>query len=396
MAREIAITFYLFVFRLLFLAFKRFPQKEKTTFVASFGDNILYTLKEVEKQTRSRIVILKTSQCKVDFADDNRRRIIRKFEVIHLLDWIRSIYHLATSKTIFVDNYFGFLAATKFNSNVRCIQLWHAAGAIKRFGLCDPSIQSRPPRAIARFRTVYHRFNYIVVGSEQMATIFKKSFAVSDNHILRTGIPRTDFFFDKKAMRFAKESLLEHFPVLQKKKMLLYAPTFRKHLLESAEIKLDIEKLEAALSSEYVLFLRLHPAVQSNFASSTTDFVYNVSEHWNVNELLLATDILITDYSSIPFEFSLLQKPMIFFAYDVEKYATESGFWEKYESLVPGPVVQQTDEVIEVIRQNQFDMEQVHVFSEQWNQYSDGNSSKRIVNKLYQTDAGRQQDPIVP
>src|SRR5690625_4592895 len=142
MAREIFITVYLFVFRTLFYIFNLFPQKKKTTFVASFGDNVLYTIEEIEKQTDDQVVILQTSQCKVNF-DNASDRMILDFETFNLVDWVKSIYHLATSQHIFVDNYFGFLAVTNFRPNVSCIQLWHAAGAVKQFGLKEDRKSTR-------------------------------------------------------------------------------------------------------------------------------------------------------------------------------------------------------------------------------------------------------------
>jgi len=99
--------------------------------------------------------------------------------------------------------------------------------------------------------------------------------------------------------------------------------------------------------------------------------------------VLVGTDILITDYSSIPFEFSLLEKPMIFFAYDLDEYKETRGFGEDYEKLVPGPVVKDTDSVIEVIKQDQFDLGHVKAFAQEWNEYSNGDSSKRLIEALY-------------
>ena len=209
MPRELAVSLYLFVFRILFNTFKLFPQKKKTIFVASFGDNILFTLKELEKRTDEQVVVLKTSQCKVDF--DAPDRTILDFEPRHFFDWIRSIYHLATATMVMVDNYFGFLAVTRFKPNVSCVQLWHAAGAVKRFGLKDPSIHNRSSRAIHRFHQVYQRFDHVVVGSDKMAAIYCESFGISDERILRTGIPRTDFFFDSQAKIDAEQSLKKDF-----------------------------------------------------------------------------------------------------------------------------------------------------------------------------------------
>lgn len=384
MARELAISIYLFVFRLLFDSFKRFPQKKKTVFVASFGDNVLFTLKELEKQTDERIIILKANTCKINF--ENTSAIIIEFNPLHFYKWIQSIYHLATTNNIFIDNYFGFLSVAKFKPDVQCVQLWHAAGAIKKFGLKDPAISNRSNRALKRFRKVYHRFTHVVVGSEKMASIFQKSFDLPDEVMLRTGIPRSDLFYDKDKQETVEKHLREQYPVIAHKKVILYAPTYRDETLNATTIALDIEQLYKQLSNDYVLFLRLHPAVTYSFYNYYADFVYDVSDVPDINHLLLITDILITDYSSIPFEFALFEQPMIFFAYDLNKYEVTRGFWENYETLVPGPVVSKTDDIVDVIENDIFDREQIRDFANEWNQYSKGNASKSLIHALYKDE----------
>lgn len=390
MARELAITLYLFVFRMLFNSCKLFPQKKKTVFVASFGDNILFTLKELEKQRDEQVIILKTSHCKITFKDASNRKQY-DFKPANLVDWIKSIYHLATSHTIFVDNYYGFLAATKFKPNTKCIQLWHAAGAIKQFGLKDLSIANRSPKAYERFKQVYQRFNHVVVGSENMATIFQEGFGLSDDQILRTGVPRTDFFFNGSDKQEVTKTFEVLFPFIKDRKVILYAPTYRDNELNVSQLQLDIEKMYTTLKEEYVLFLRLHPAVKVEFKNVYPDFVFNVSNNYNINHLLIITDILITDYSSIPFEFALLNRPMIFFAYDIDEYADARGFWDNYDKLVPGPIVESTNDLIDVLQTTDYDKQQIETFSKEWNQYSDGNSSKRLIETVYKEYRDPQQ-----
>lgn len=382
MFRELAVIIYLLVFRFFFNIFSICPQKNKSTFVASFGDNVLFTLRELEKHTDDQVVVLKTGQSRVDFKI-HPNRLVLDFEPRHLFEWIRSIYHLATSKTIFIDNYFGFLAEVRFKPNVKCIQLWHAAGAIKQFGLMTPSSQKRSPKAIKRFKQVYSRFDYVVAGSEKMADIFCKSFEIGDEKILRTGIPRTDFFYDENSMKATADALRKKYPVISDKKVILYAPTFRDDELSVSAFALDIEKMYKKLKDDYVLFLRTHPAVRLHFANNYPDFTIDLTDYPDVNELLTVTDLLITDYSSIPFEFSLLQKPMIFFPYDLEEYSQIRGFYEPYEQLVPGPIVKNTDELLDIILNSKFDMTKVVEFAHEWNEYSTGTASQRLVQEIY-------------
>lgn len=383
MVRELAITLYLSVFRAIFTTFKQFPQKKKTTFVASFGENILYTVKELEKQMDEQVVILKTSHCKTDFGSD---RLTLNFETGNPADWIRSVYHLATCEKVFVDNYFGFLAAVAFKPSVQCIQLWHAAGAIKQFGLKDPAIQGRSRLAYKRFNKVYRQFDHVVVGSDHMASIFRESFNLSEDRILRTGIPRTDFFFDETAKKNAEQTLVEQYPIIKEKKVLMYAPTYRDDELNSAELALNIDKMYQELKDKYVLFLRLHPAVNGEFQNKYPGFVINVSSYHNMNHLLVVTDMLITDYSSIPFEFSLLDKPIAFFAYDLDQYTLDKGFWKTYEDLVPGPVAETTHDLVDIIENGTYDMDRIRNFSSQWNKYSQGQSSEQLIKSMYTED----------
>ncbi|WP_026319955.1 CDP-glycerol glycerophosphotransferase family protein [Siminovitchia fordii] len=378
MVREIAIQFYLFVFRFFFNLFSICPQKKKTTFVASFGDNALFVMKELQKRTEDQIVILKTASCRVDF--DGK---VLNFEPRHFPDWIRSIYHLATSQNIFIDNYFGFLAAVKFKANVKCIQLWHAAGAIKQFGLRDPSNESRSPHAIERFKKVYIQFDYVVVGGEKMADIYRQSFGIGEENILRTGIPRTDFFFDEHEMQVIADTLKKKYSGIRDKKVILYAPTYREDDFKITSLPLDIDYMYQELKDEYTLLLRLHPAVRFDFANQYPDFVYDVSDYPDVNHILVVTDLLISDYSSIPFEFSLLRRPMIFFAYDLEEYSKSRGFWEPYDQLVPGPIVKNTTELVDAIQTNELKCNEIETFANEWNEYSTGSASRRLIQAIY-------------
>lgn len=391
MVRELAISIYLLAFRVVFNMCKLFPQKKKTAFVTSFGDNILYTVNALEKQTDEQILILKTDQCKVPF--DSADRTVLRFELVHMMDWLRSIYHLATSRTIFIDNYFGFLAVADFKANVTCIQLWHAAGAIKQFGLKDPSNKMRSARAIERFQQVYDRFNHVVVGSEKMATVFEDSFGLGSERMLRTGIPRTDFYFEADE-DVTKMELQQTYPQIGDHRVILYAPTFRDDSLDSAAIALDMDQMYEAFKGGYILLLRLHPAIQGDFLNRYPDFVVDVSDYPNIHQLLIAADLLITDYSSIPFEYSLLTRPMIFLAYDLDEYRKNRGFWEDYERFVPGPVVKDTESLIDIIREGTFDYELIQTFAREWNEYSIGGSSKRLIEALYNEKKKRLPDEL--
>lgn len=384
MAKEWMISAYLFVVKVVFSCCKIFPIRKKVTFLVSFGQNSLWVYEEMLRQGMTcDVVFLYTKGCRYDFNAYPQATAI-PLESKNILSFFTSMYHLATANYVIVDNYYGLLAAISFKKHVECIQLWHAAGAIKTFGLEDHSIHQRSQKARRRFRQVYKQFHKIVVGSDTMATIFKKAFGANDATMLRTGIPRTDLFFDKMKKKEIVNRLYKEYPYLNTKKVILYAPTYRDQELDRFHLQLDLDKMSAALSQDFVLWVKLHPAIKNkvNDSERYPDFVYDFSEDEDINDLLFVTDILITDYSSIACEFALLERPMIFFPYDLADYTEERGLWDDYEKLVSPPIVYTTDAIIEAIQADVFNPKNIQAFSQEWNKYSRGNSSKNLVDYI--------------
>lgn len=381
MIKETAISVYLTVLRTVFNIFRLMPLKEKTIMLTSFGDNIEYVIDEVKKQTSSEIFILKEPRCSKSFKNIDSQNII-DFNPRKVFSLFRGMYHLATGKYIFIDNYHVVLAACDFHPAVKCTQLWHANGAVKYFGYRDKTIKNRPDSAHERFKKVYSRFHYFTVSSDEMAYIFGEAFGADDSRMIKTGVPRTDFFYNNKAVDTATEKIHQALPGLLGKKVLLYAPTFREDQFDVDKIQLDIELMKKSLNSEFHLLLKLHPAVKlSGFIND--EFVTDVSGRFSINSLLAATDILITDYSSIPFEFSILNKPIIFFSYDLKEYEEQKGLWFNYESYMPGPIAYNTKAIIDVLQADNYDIEKITAFNSQWNKYSNGQSSRNLVDYIY-------------
>jgi CDP-glycerol glycerophosphotransferase (TagB/SpsB family) len=381
MIREWMITLYLLIFRFAFLLFRRFPQKDRVVFVVSFSENTRFVADEFRSEhVAVEFVFLCRGKCIDAFKDYGG--VVLPFESMNPGALFRSAYYLATAKLVFVDNYFGFLSVIRFRKGVPCIQIWHAPGALKTFGLEDNSIAGRSKRARRRFRKVYEKFDKVVAGSEIMADIFKRSFGLTDDRILRTGFPRTDFFFQKHETSH-RSAQIDDFSAGRKK--ILYAPTFRDRKRDP--FPLDLALLKKELGDAYVLLLRLHPAERSRyrFPAGDQSFVFDCSNDPSINELLLASDLLITDYSSIPVEYALLGKPMIFYPYDLEAYGRERGFQSDYLKWVPGPVAYSTEALIELIRRDRFNLSQVKAFAALWNQYSHGDASRKLVDYAVRT-----------
>lgn len=381
MRKEWIITLFLIVNKIFFNTFKLSKKTNNIVFLCDFGDNAEYVTKELGRRGYKDVVVLKTGKCKTSFKDAGVREIV-SFKPTKPFEYLRGLKRLATARTVLIDNYAAILSVCHFNDEVEVIQLWHAAGAVKKFGMADPSLTYRTPRAIKRIAKVYEEMDKIVVGSPFMAQIFARAFQKESNAFLHTGIPRTDFFFDEKAKNEAMDKVYDTYPELRGKKVVLYAPTFRDNELSQQQIPLDFVNIASQLGDDYRFVIKLHPAVVHDLNAFRHPYIINVANKLSVNDLLLVTDYLVSDYSSIPYEFALLGKPQIFYPYDLEQYQMSRGFWDSYDQVVPGPVVDSDEELVHTLMHMDFDLPQVEQFAAKWNCYSDGHTAQKLVDYL--------------
>lgn len=291
-----------------------------------------------------------------------------------------SFKKLAGSRFIFLnDNFFPF-AFMNFNAKNIVVQLWHAPGASKKFG---GSVDVKSRKIL---RKISQNTDYLIVTSKNIVEYYGEAFQIPKTKIKALGLPRMDYYFENHDLYKIKSDFLSKNNISQDKKVVLYAPTFR----DEAEYNnvfnyLDLEKFNQELGDEYVLALRLHPKIKDFYKGDikANGKYIDVSDYENEQELMLFSDILITDYSSIMIEFAALNKPIVFFTYDLDSYlANERGFYYDFKSTVPGPIVYTSDELIDVIKNNEFDKSKISEFVKTQFDEIDGKSSKRIVDFL--------------
>ncbi|WP_053360606.1 CDP-glycerol glycerophosphotransferase family protein [Bacillus sp. FJAT-27251] len=298
-------------------------------------------------------------------------------------DFCRLYYDIATSKYVILDDYYRPLYKLRVRKGTEVIQIWHAAGAFKKFGHSAVGYKESNTR---EFENQAHQtYTKAVVTSKEIVPHYAEAFNLDEKSIYPLGLARTDMFFDPEQLEFVRQRYLSAYPKLLGKKVITYAPTFRGGPGQRAnfKLKLDITQMAQTLGDEYVLVLKMHPSVTKRLEipSEANDFVINMSSN-DINNVLSITDILISDYSSLVFEYSLLEKPMIFYAYDLEEYLEDRGFYYEYHEFVPGPITKSTQEIIDVIRNQDFDLDKVKEFKHKFFDHLDGKAAERIVKTL--------------
>ncbi len=335
------------LFGFMFTMFRLFPvNRNKVFLIATHDDspegNIMVAASAIKKARPSMRFISLTKK-------DKPWKFFSYF--------VKKAYHMATSKIILLDNVFMPMAYTPISKRTVVIQLWHGTGTIKRFGL---DVENKHIARIAKKGN--KRITWLIVNGERSKRQYASAFGVDESRIRTLGLPRTDLLLDQTFMesrkrRFLRRSDDQH--DLSDKRFVLYAPTFRDGIREDHGIRLDINRLLGVLDDDVVLLFRAHPAVSESFSKEwvkasvspgVRDRVIDVSDYPGVTTLLSVADVLITDYSSIIFEYALLKKPMIFYAYDLDEFKRRGrGFYEDYEKNVPGPVVRDEKELCKAV-----------------------------------------------
>jgi len=366
--------FYSKVFRFLYRVFCLLPLKKNKILFASFSrDELSGNFKFVYDELKKR---------NLDFSYHFvlKRSIKERKKYSEL---VSLAFHLATSKFILLDDFFPVVYHLKIRKGAELIQLWHAVGAFKTFGYSRVGLPGGPSPNSKNHRN----YTKAIVSSKNVAKHYSEGFGIDIKKIVATGIPRTDIFFDEEYKYTIKEELYHRYPFLKEKKVILFAPTFRGNGQQSAYYdihKLDLEKLYNGLKKDYIFLFKLHPFVNDKLVipNEYKDFYYDFSSYREINDLLFITDLLITDYSSVCFEFALLNKPMVFFAYDVEEYIQTRDFYYDYYSFIPGSLVKTTEDLIEVIQKEDFQMHKIPDFVHYFFDHTDGKSSARVVDQL--------------
>ncbi len=291
----------------------------------------------------------------------------------------------ATASVIFVNDACNVISAVPIRKETTVIQLWHACGAFKRFGLSTADLKFGNSREEAKKFPSYKNLDYVTVSSPEVCWAYAEAMDLENERekIVPVGVCRTDLFYRPETLEQAKASLLRAMPSAQGKKVLLYAPTFRGSPANAVmPTQLDLDAMERAFAEEYVLLIKHHPFIQEShpIPEQYAAFAKDVTREMTIEELLCVSDVCVSDYSSLIFEYSLFERPMLFFAYDLEDYFDWRGFYYDYEALTPGPVVATTAELVEQLRHvGELDLTPVRQFRKKFMSACDGHATERVL-----------------
>jgi CDP-ribitol ribitolphosphotransferase len=281
---------------------------------------------------------------------------------------------ILTSKVIVTDDYVKYLRYFPLRPEQRVIQLWHACGAFKKFG------QRGTNMSLPEDRATHAQYNLVCVSGENLRSIYADAFDVNYNKVKALGCPRTDDYFNKRLINKTKRKIYFRHPSLIGKSVIVYAPTFRDVGCDRSEFhpELDFDRLSKDLLPNQILLICPHPVMKNDILPKKYKNI-RVMRDFSTNDYMLISDMLITDYSSVIFEYALLRKPIAFFCYDLPTY--DRGFYLNYPEDLPGDIYTNQDELTDYLTHPEKHIltDKMNSFVEKYMSACDGHSCERIA-----------------
>jgi CDP-glycerol glycerophosphotransferase len=304
---------------------------------------------------------------------------------------LKFYYVMAVAGTIISD--------TRFPNDIRkrkqakYLQTWHGT-PLKKLALDMTSYHMAGGETKEVYQEEFKKnsltWDYLISQNDFSSHIFRRAFAF-DGEILEIGYPRNDVLFQKNNTEEIN-LLKQKFDLPQGKKIILYAPTWRDNSYYDKssyrmDAPLDYDYLYEKLNNEYIILIKYHYMVREKLDFGKYNGFYRVMDSsYDISELYLLSDLLITDYSSVMFDYSLLKRPIIFYVYDIKEYAEElRGFYFDFVKEAPGPLVMTTDELISQILSYDFMKYQglYDNFSQKYHGFENGKASEKVVKLLF-------------
>lgn len=317
-------------------------------------------------------------------------RLVRRWSWRYLWALARAEY--------WVDNQ-GFPQNLRKRPGTTYLQTWHGS-AYKRMGFDETRVRMQNAPRRHRLQEAVRRFDHFLVRSEHDVNTLARAYRLPAERLLATGYPRNDALLAARARdetegRLPRPALADSLGIPDHKKVVLYAPTFRggPGTRKRRRLPLDVARFAERFGDEYTLLVRAHYLEAARLPVCPPGTVVDVSAHHDVTELLTLADALITDYSSIMFDYALLDRPVVLFAPDLDAYAVSRGSYFDLREKAPGPVVETEDELFAVmgrLKATDTEFEEARAsFAEEFGGYDTGEAARTVVRTVFARSLSR-------
>lgn len=370
---------------------KFFLMKVKTLMISQKKKiyDLCFNLFKLLPTQKNKVVFVKSSNSKNNFLllekklKENSEKVVIKFLTSPQLIWrneIKKTYDLATAKIIVADDYYNKLYNVNLKRGTKYIQIWHGLGALKKFG--HSALEKGDSMPIEFEKKAHRQYSTAICSSIETVPYFAEAFNMDKNKVLPLGSSKSDIFFSPFAHSVEKEKVLNLYPILKNKKIVLYAPTYRGGPNERKNFKHTIDWDRVIIPKDTIIVIKYHGCVEKVINRPNNKSVIEIN-NIDIESLMFASDLLITDFSSVIFDYALLKKPVIHHLSDIEEYDSERGFYFEIEEYIFGYKAYTDMEISELLDHNlELDSKRHKIFSDKFLTGCDGTSSDKISNVI--------------
>lgn len=320
--------------------------------------------------------LLENSQCVYDALGDVQKVVVARMLPHPVLLKPKIYYYLLTSRVIVTDDYLRYLRHTRLRAGQKVVQIWHACGAFKHFGLDAPSLLTPQEEKLT-----HCQYAAVCVSSEQVRPFYAQAFGIGIDRVLPLGTPRTDALLREETCCSLREELLTRRPEMRGKRIYLYTPTFREQNGKPCayDPQIDWEALDDALTEEELFVIRRHPIMKESFLGDRPFRHIVDATDEPTPRLLTVASLVVTDYSSVIYDALLCGLPLVFYCPDLDTY--ERNFYLVYPEDLPGPTVLRAEALPGVMREvcQHPPLEQLAAFRAAQLGACDGHASERVA-----------------
>lgn len=362
---RILLSCFAFFLNLIYLLFKILPtSNKKITFLSRQSNKISLDMTYIKDELLNQDPSLKLIFLCKRF--DNPKKHIISYGFFTL----KTMYHIATSKVCITDSYSLPISVLKHKKSLKVLQIWHAMGAIKKFGYQSCGKLSGRSISLTKGLKMHRNYTKIVSGSKAMTKYFKEAFGYPESTFLNIGLPRMDYLLKNKDS--LKEKIYLKYPEFKDKKVILYAPTFR----TTKDKKIE-ELLSEIDFSKYHFILKVHPNQEID---TTCDDIYRCNE-FSALDLLSICDYLITDYSAIAIEAAILDVKTYYYVFDYNDYKKNNGLNINLFKEMPGCVFDDASQLA-IALNKKYPINTLKKYKDKYIDVQDGTSTELIVKQI--------------
>lgn len=348
---------------------KLLPIKKQIVFISMQSDYPSLDFQLLKNEIESRDFDLKlVFLCKKMESALSKKTDYIKY-VFNMIGYVlKAMYYLATSKVCVTESYCVPISILKHKNDLKIIQIWHASGAVKKFGYQSLDTEEGKSTNIAKLMCMHRNYDYVIAPSEITKHIFSKAFNIEKEKIVKLGLPRLEYIVNKKYDK--SEEIYKDYPELRNKQVILYVPTFRKEknvdLKEILSYQLDKEK--------YKLIIKLHPLEKNDIPDE-----YKINSKYTTYDLIKIADYIITDYSILSIEASILEKPIFLYLYDLDEYNQNRGLNIDLNKELKTFTRKSFNDIMKKIENNDWDINEIIKYKEKYIEVDTSNTIEKLT-----------------